>query len=192
MRQLLVACLLIEVVMPEAVQAAAERGIDRSGLEDLVGARAGQAEAELRRRGYRNARAEEGDDRSYTYWWSEDRRQCVTIATMNGRYDSITPTTAPDCRKSGAAAAHHGQSRSNDRYRADRPSSRRTYDGTELQARCRSEAADRYDLRPSELTVNAPINQRTGSTVQGWFDTGRRTTFFTCRFDSGGRFVGVF
>lgn len=70
-----------------------------TGLEDMVGARAGQAEAELQRRGYANIRAEKGDDRSYTYWWNANRRQCVTIATMEGRYNSIQPTTPPDCRK---------------------------------------------------------------------------------------------
>jgi hypothetical protein len=71
-----------------------------TGLEDMVGARAGQAEGELQRRGYQNIWGEKGDDRSYTYWWNAQRRQCVSIATMNGRYDSITPTTAPDCRQS--------------------------------------------------------------------------------------------
>ena len=68
-----------------------------TGLEDMVGARAGQAESELQRRGYVNTGGSKGDDRSYTNWWNADRRQCVTIATMNGRYDSVTPTTAPDC-----------------------------------------------------------------------------------------------
>jgi hypothetical protein len=70
-----------------------------TGLEDLVGARAGQAEGELERRGYRNVGGAKGDDRSYTNWWNADRRQCVTIATMDGRYASITQTTAPDCRQ---------------------------------------------------------------------------------------------
>ncbi|WP_380780026.1 hypothetical protein [Sphingomonas sp. R86520] len=69
------------------------------GLEDMVGARAGQAEAEVRHRGYTNIRAEKGDDRSYAYWWNADRRQCVVIATMEGRYNSIQATTPPDCRK---------------------------------------------------------------------------------------------
>lgn len=68
-----------------------------TGLEDMVGARAGQAENELARRGYVNTGASQGDDRSYTNWWSADRRQCVTIATMNGLYASVQPTTAPDC-----------------------------------------------------------------------------------------------
>lgn len=87
-----------------ANQAAAQS----TGLEDMVGARAGQAENELQRRGYRNVRAEQGDDRSYTYWWSADRRQCVTIATMDGRYNSIQPTTPPDCRQSASLRPNPG------------------------------------------------------------------------------------
>ena len=70
-----------------------------TGLDDLVGARGGQAEGEIRRRGYVDVRVEKGDDRSYVYWWNADRRQCVTIATMDGRYASIQPTTPPDCRQ---------------------------------------------------------------------------------------------
>jgi hypothetical protein len=68
-----------------------------TGLEDMVGARAGQAEGELQRRGFVNTGGSKGDDRSYTNWWNAARRQCVTIATMNGRYDSITSAPAPDC-----------------------------------------------------------------------------------------------
>lgn len=79
--------------------AAASAHAQSTGLEDLAGARAGQAEGELQRRGYVNIRGEKGDDRSYTYWWNADRRQCVSIATMDGRYSSIQPTTAPDCRQ---------------------------------------------------------------------------------------------
>jgi hypothetical protein len=74
-----------------------------TGLEDFVGARAGQAENGLRVRGWQFVRAEQGDDRSYTYWWNASRRQCVTIATMDGRYSSITPSPSPDCRQSNAA-----------------------------------------------------------------------------------------
>lgn len=69
------------------------------GLRDMVGARAGQAEGELGRRGYRNVGGQKGDDRSYTFWWNEAQRRCVTIATMNGRYVSIVESPAPDCRK---------------------------------------------------------------------------------------------
>lgn len=37
-----------------------------TGFEDMVGARAGQAESELQRRGYVNTGGSKGDDRSYT------------------------------------------------------------------------------------------------------------------------------
>jgi hypothetical protein len=91
---LLSAVLLMSNVLPGVVNA------QTTGLEDMVGARAGQAEGELQRRGYVNTGGQKGDDRSYTNWWNADRRQCVTIATMDGRYSSILPTLAPDCRKS--------------------------------------------------------------------------------------------
>lgn len=72
------------------------------GLRDLVGARAGQAESELVRRGYESVRSEAGDDRRYTYWWNRAYGRCVVIATLDGRYDSIVETPAPDCRGQGS------------------------------------------------------------------------------------------
>ena len=85
--------LLLSATLPASAHA------QSTGLDDMVGARAGQGEMEVLRRGYVNIRGEQGDDRKYTYWWNADRRQCVSIATMEGRYTSIQPTTPPDCRK---------------------------------------------------------------------------------------------
>lgn len=68
-----------------------------AGLGDLVGARGAGGETQMRARGYTLVRSEKGDDRSYTYWWNGSARQCVTVATMDGRYDSITGTAAADC-----------------------------------------------------------------------------------------------
>lgn len=90
----LLAAALLLPVMPSAATAQA------TGLEDMVGARAGQGELEIRRRGYVDVRAEQGDDRAYTNWWNAERRQCVTVATMDGRYSSIQSTLPPDCGKS--------------------------------------------------------------------------------------------
>lgn len=72
-----------------------------SDLRDMVYARAGQAEAELQRRGYVAVRTETGSDRTWTNWWNADRRQCISIVTRNGRYDSIVTAPAPDCRGGG-------------------------------------------------------------------------------------------
>jgi hypothetical protein len=100
-----------------------------TGLEDLIGARAGQAESELARRGYQNVRGEQGVDRTYTYWWNADRRRCVTIATVKGRYDSITPTTAPDCRQSPTTRPRPDQSASRPRPGYE-PDNRPDYPGS--------------------------------------------------------------
>ncbi len=89
----IVATLLLSTALPSVASA------QSTGLEDMVGTRAGQAENELERRGYVYTSGSKSDDRSYTNWWNAARRQCVTIATMNGRYDTITPTLAPDCRQ---------------------------------------------------------------------------------------------
>jgi len=154
-------------------------------LADMVGARAGQAENELGRRGYQFVRAEPGDDRSYTFWWNAGRRQCVTIATMNGRYDSITATPAPDCRPEGSASSRP------ERWRS-RP--RTPFTGSvnqsDLSNICKGEAAAAFVRRPSEITTNLPIRQPSGVVVQGWFKDGR-TRFFRCRFSPDGRFLSV-
>lgn len=73
------------------------------GLGDLVGARGSSGESELQRRGYENVGGRKGDDRSYTYWWNERSRQCVTVAAMDGRFASITSSPAPDCGKRQSA-----------------------------------------------------------------------------------------
>lgn len=70
-----------------------------SDVRDLVGARAAGGEAQLQARGYVSAGGQTGDDRKWTYWWNERRGVCLSVATMNGRYDSIVSTPAPDCRR---------------------------------------------------------------------------------------------
>ncbi len=157
-----------------------------TGLDDMVGARAGQAEGELVQRGYRNVRGEKGDDRSYAYWWNDRRRQCVTIATMDGRYASITPTTAPDCRQDG-------DDRRRDRSpiwsdRRERP----PVATAALSRYCRGEASAAFSRRPDDITTVGAIAERSGGySVRGWYEREKRTAFFTCRFDADGRFRGV-
>lgn len=68
-------------------------------LRDLVGARGSSGEQALADRGYINVGSQRGDDRVWTTWWNERRGACVTVATVNGRYDSITSSPAPDCRR---------------------------------------------------------------------------------------------
>ncbi|NQE64009.1 hypothetical protein E1H18_4265 [Caulobacter sp. RHG1] len=72
-----------------------------SDVRDLVGARGSSGEAELASRGYVNVGGQTGDDRKWTYWWNESRSVCLSVATVDGRYDSIASTPAPDCQRSG-------------------------------------------------------------------------------------------
>jgi hypothetical protein len=73
-----------------------------SNLSDLVGARAGQAEGDLESRGWTLITGHKGGSASYNYWWNRDRKDCVMVTTRDGRYSSITDTSASDCnQKSG-------------------------------------------------------------------------------------------
>lgn len=70
-------------------------------LRDLVNARAAGGETQMRMRGFVAAGGETGRDRKWTYWWHPQRRQCVSIATANGKFVSILSAPAADCRRTG-------------------------------------------------------------------------------------------
>jgi hypothetical protein len=66
-------------------------------LNDLVGMRASGGERELGDRGYKFVNSQKGRDRIWSNWWSLSERKCVTVVTMDGRYDSVTDTLPADC-----------------------------------------------------------------------------------------------
>ena len=68
-------------------------------LRDLVGARAGQAENQLKSRGYSYRNTEAFDGGKITHWRQKDTRYCVEIATVDGRYSAITYTSRDRCEK---------------------------------------------------------------------------------------------
>lgn len=70
-----------------------------SDVRDLVGVRGSSGEGQLASRGYVNVGVQDGDDRKWTYWWNARRGVCLSVATVNGRYDSIVATPAADCRR---------------------------------------------------------------------------------------------
>ncbi|KAB7646136.1 hypothetical protein [Polymorphobacter fuscus] len=90
---------LYALVAAAAVLPAAAMSQDTpSGLKDLVGARAGQSEGELGRRGYVLVRTQTDDDRKWTFWFNAAYGRCVSIATIEGRYQSIVETPVVDCQ----------------------------------------------------------------------------------------------
>lgn len=66
-------------------------------LADLVGARAGQAEGELQRRGYTYATGSTSGNAKYSSWFNRSTGRCVMIRTEEGRYQSIVQTSPVDC-----------------------------------------------------------------------------------------------
>ena len=107
-----------------ALPAAAQ--VTPSDVRDLVGARAAGGESELASRGYVNVGVQTGDDRKWTYWWNGSRGVCLSVSTVNGRYDSILTTPAPDCRQGGGARPPEAAYRppAYDRPGGDRPGDR--------------------------------------------------------------------
>lgn len=90
MRSLTIIALSAGLPFPSAAQAPSE-------VSDLVGARGAGGETQLQARGYRFIRTQTGDDRKWSFWWNADRRQCLSVTTVDGRYQSILATPAPDC-----------------------------------------------------------------------------------------------
>lgn len=81
-----------------------------SNLRDLVGARGGQAEGALESRGYEYRNGSKSGDSSYTNWQERSTGRCVTIRTVDGRYNSIVYAPEFDCQQGGQhAAAEHGE-----------------------------------------------------------------------------------
>lgn len=68
-----------------------------SDVSDLVGARASSGETELTNRGYKFVKTQKGDDRNWSNWWNSKSKTCLTIVTLNGRYDSIISGPKEDC-----------------------------------------------------------------------------------------------
>ncbi|MUG96931.1 hypothetical protein F7734_33155 [Scytonema sp. UIC 10036] len=64
-------------------------GTPVSSLRDLVGARAGQAENVVTQRGYRFVKSNTGGNSVYSQWLEGRTNYCVTIRTIDGRYQSI-------------------------------------------------------------------------------------------------------
>ena len=74
-------------------------------LGDLVGARASSGETQVQARGYRFIRGSQVNGQSWTFWWSDIQRQCVSIATADGRYATISMIPAQNCVPAAVAQA---------------------------------------------------------------------------------------
>jgi hypothetical protein len=74
-----------------------QAGSPAPDLADLVGAKAGQAEGELQRRGYAYKTGSTSGNAKYGAWYNRSTGRCVMIRTEDGRYQSIVQTSPTDC-----------------------------------------------------------------------------------------------
>ncbi|WP_253717844.1 hypothetical protein [Sphingomonas sp. AP4-R1] len=74
-------------------------------LSDLVGARGAGGETQLEARGYRNILTNAVRDTKYSFWWNERRRQCISVATTEGRYAAIQIVPPGNCDAVGDEGA---------------------------------------------------------------------------------------
>lgn len=73
-------------------------------VRDLVGARAASGESELQDRGYYHVDTSKGADRAWSHWWNSGTDTCLTVVTMDGRYDSISDSPAFDCNQRASSS----------------------------------------------------------------------------------------
>lgn len=69
-----------------------------SSLNDLVGMRASYLDSEMIDRGYANRGGYKEMETSYTTWWNGSRSHCVSVATVNGRVETIETIAAGNCQ----------------------------------------------------------------------------------------------
>jgi hypothetical protein len=67
-------------------------------LQDLIGARGGDGEYQMKQRGYSYVRTDKSGGSSYTYWREYRSNRCVTVRTADGRYQSIVYAPDYDCQ----------------------------------------------------------------------------------------------
>jgi len=74
-------------------------------IQDLVGQRASNGERALESRGYVHISSQKGGDRSFGQWWNPSTRTCATVATLNGRYDTIYTSNPIDCNQNSGPSS---------------------------------------------------------------------------------------
>jgi hypothetical protein len=84
---------------PPNTSTSGRQGDPVPALQDLVGARGGQAENAVIERGYEWRNTKKQGDSSFSFWMEKNTGNCVAIRTTNGRYGAIVYTSDRDCNR---------------------------------------------------------------------------------------------
>lgn len=85
-------------------------------LQDLVGARGGDGEMALQKRGYTLVGGGKSGGDAYTYWRENENGQCVVVRTNNGRYATIAYSTDFDCKQAAGSGSGGAAATRNDEF----------------------------------------------------------------------------
>jgi len=72
-------------------------------VRDLIGARAAGGETTLEERGFTLHHGSTKNDRKITYWWNPNTKECVRVATYDGKFESMDNSSRADCGQRGGA-----------------------------------------------------------------------------------------
>ncbi len=72
-------------------------------VSDLAGASGSGGETQLEARGYHHIMTNTVRDTKWSFWWSDKRRQCISVATNDGRYAAISVVPTANCDVTPAA-----------------------------------------------------------------------------------------
>jgi hypothetical protein len=72
-------------------------------VSDLVGAHGAGGETQLEARGYRHVTTNTVRETKWSFWWSDRKRQCISVATAEGRYTAISEVPAANCDMGSSA-----------------------------------------------------------------------------------------
>lgn len=86
-------------------QGAALQAKTPSDVTDLIGVRASSGDTMLRDRGYDYVSGRTGSSTKWGYWWHKGGNRCISVATVDGRYQSIDKVSERDCGKSGGGGS---------------------------------------------------------------------------------------
>lgn len=66
-------------------------------LQDLMNTNAASGETQLESRGYELHHTSKDDDGSWTYWWNQEKDECVAFLTSDGMYRKVIDVPDKDC-----------------------------------------------------------------------------------------------
>ena len=69
----------------------------QQGVSSLIGMRASYLDGEMESRGYRNKGGHQSAGAAYTTWWNGSTRECLSVATREGRVDTVEIINEGNC-----------------------------------------------------------------------------------------------